>query len=170
MYPVEEILKRLMSMFMRNPKGWKIMVNVEETGFANIYILSPGGLWQIRVESLHIPKPLGLGVKVGSREEALKRIGGKPFYGFRPLDIKTLRKIIESIHEKKPIDSIIRNVLNKPVISLSLPIKHSALLEGPVIYLKEPLYISRRQKRLEEKLNKSLKNIMRKEGRYMGYV
>ncbi len=168
----EAILKKLTDLYNKSPIGWKIAINQDSSGFYNIYVLTPKGLYQIKLESLSIPAPLGLGTKIGGIKEARKVIGRRiPDYGFRTLSQKELKIIIEALAKNKP--SILGEVINRVLKAkpTKLPQKNfSALLEGPVIYLNKEVFVSRKQRELDEKLRRNLKKLMYKEGRYMGYV
>ncbi len=162
---LEQILTEMWSRYEENPVGWGITVRKAEGGYGDIFILSPDGrLWQIKIDSLYNPSPIGIGMEVGGAEESLKIMGkDTPLYGFRPVTGAQMRRLKENLQKRRPIDRTIRSILSKKPTILG-DIKDSGIMGGPIIYSSHKGYLSEKQMELDHNLRKSLDKLLQRRG------
>jgi hypothetical protein len=160
-----QILTEMWRRYEENPVGWGIALRKAEGGYGDIFILSPdGSLWQIKIDSLYNPRPIGLGMKVGGAEESREIIGeSTPPYGFRPVTGAQMRRLRENLQRRRPIDGTIRSILSrKPMIPGD--IRGSGIVSGPLIYSVHEGCLSDKQRELDLKLRKSLDKLLQRRG------
>ncbi|MFQ5711295.1 MAG: hypothetical protein ACE5GD_05890 [Candidatus Geothermarchaeales archaeon] len=169
--PIEEIMAEMMRLYNKDPLGWGISVRMGRKGYGDIFVLSPKGeLWQVKIDSVYKPKPLGLGVKVGGFEESRKVISAKiPPYGFRPISKGHLEELRKNILQRRPVDKTVRGILTEspaPIGELVSP----GIMQGPISFSSGERYLSERQRELDKKLEKSLDELLHRRGLGSMYV
>lgn len=163
--PIDEIMAEMMRQYDRNPLKWGISISRGRGGYGDIFILSPEGeLWQIKIDSVYKPQPLGMGMKVGGVEDSEKVISRKiPSYGFRPISRTHMNDLKEKILQDKPMDRTIREILSKKPAPLS-EIGGAGVIHGPITLSDHSGYLSGRQMELDLKLKKSLDRLLYERG------
>ncbi len=171
MMSLEEILKDLRKYYNKNPLNWRISVNKDSLNHGNILISNPDFelLWQIKLDSLYKPNPIGIGAKIKDFDFGNKNIDLKmPSFGYRPLLDEQLEQLQFKILEKKPLDNLIMDILNNDPIPVK-DAKNKGLLEGPITF-SPPGYISKRQKELDKKLKRDLNQLKYRQGLGLQYI
>ncbi|MFQ6137128.1 MAG: hypothetical protein ACE5PM_08115 [Candidatus Hydrothermarchaeales archaeon] len=170
MESAEELLEKLLQRYNKNPQGWNFLIGKgHEDRFFDILISHGRETWQIKLDTLYKPNPIGLGAKVGRIEGKILR-NPHPF-GFRPLSEDLvgdlLRSglssgIIEEILESKPV----------PIDKIKTP----AVAQGPIRYsglppsLRPLDFVSEEHKKLDLKLGEELDKLLRKSGYMTPYL
>ena len=146
-------------------------MNKDSLNDGNIFISNPNfkALWQIKLDSLYKPNPIGIGAKIkdfdfGNESNDLKM----PSFGYRPLLDEQLEKLQLNILERKPMDSLILDILKNDPVPLK-DVKRQGILEGPVTFT-TPGYISNKQRDLDMKLKRDLNKLKYRRGLGLQYI
>lgn len=164
----EEALTELLKRYDRNPKGWSFLVS-KGSSFWDILLIGPEESWQIKVDTIFKPKPLGVGVKLeGKLSPPLLKGALKSFpYGFRPLPPATLESLARKVEvgglrpedaAKELVDRLQRT---KPVPRAKIP-PRALTAVGPHLLLPKALPFSGKQKELDMKLEAELRRLLRR--------
>ncbi len=66
MEPAEITFENILKRYNKNPKGWNFSVGRgHDEKFFDILISHEKDVWQVKLDTLYRPNPLGVGVKVG---------------------------------------------------------------------------------------------------------
>jgi len=161
--PVDLLMRELSSKYNKNPKDWRILVSEPKGSHNDIFISTGEELWQVKVDSLYKSKPIGLGMKVGGKEEATRIIAGSvPSYGLRPLPDDMIRKFIDGTIGREDIVPLVDRVLKSEPRRIA-DIGSQAVLQGPVRY-GSPAELSTKQRDLNSRLNRSLDRLLFEKG------
>lgn len=166
--PYEEILKGVLEEYERSPRGWRILVTKAQGPGHDVYVLRPGGTMAVlKIESLSIPDPVGIGVETASVDRRLRGLaeGGSHPFGFRPVSQEQLGEMFRRTRSRVPSASkLIAEIMREepmPVRSVGTPV----VLEGPVVRLPStlpPSLVSPRQKELDVLLQHELEKMIRR--------
>lgn len=152
--------------YEKEPKGWKIAVGNDNKGYFDIFISNPEEVWQVKVDSIYKPKPVGLSMKVGGRTEARKIASDKePSFGFRPISDDIIENIIR--RKGEDLSPVLNEILKVEPRRLS-DIRSPVVASGPIHYGNK-LQISKKQKNLDLELRKNLKKLLFREGIELEY-
>jgi len=166
--PYEEILKGVLEEYERSPRGWRILVAKAQGPGHDVYVLRPEGTMAVlKMESLSIPDPVGIGVEAASVDGKLRGLaeGGSHPFGFRPVSPELLGRMLRagSSHPRSA-SQLIGEIMRQepmPIGSVGTPV----VLEGPVVRLPSTLprsLVSPRQKELDALLQHELERMVRK--------
>ena len=161
--PVDQLMRKLSMKYNKDPKDWQVLVSEPRGSHNDVFISTGKELWQVKVDSLYKSKPVGLGMKVGGREEATRMIGGEvPSYGLRPLPENLIRKFIDGAIGTEDIVPIVDRVLKSEPRRVA-DIDSPAVLQGPLRY-GSPAALSSHQGELNAKLKRSLDRLLFEKG------
>ncbi|MFQ5887532.1 MAG: hypothetical protein ACE5HY_02415, partial [Candidatus Hydrothermarchaeales archaeon] len=83
MESADKLLRRLLLSYNKDPRNWYFSVGKghDDTSF-DILISRSKEAWQVKLDTIFKPKPVGVGARIGGIEEVPRR----PYsFGFRPL-------------------------------------------------------------------------------------
>jgi hypothetical protein len=159
---VDSLMKEIWKKYNEDSMGWHVLVGRGSKGYCDVFITNPKELWQIKLESMYRPNPIGLGVKIKNSRESAELFRGIPNYGLRPLSKKTMAMMMSAIKRGAPPVSALREIMSikpKPHGEIASP----WILQGPVIHSAKPLeLISDKQRELDAKLSIELESLLRK--------
>lgn len=164
MEPAETMLERILKKYNKNPKGWNFSVGKgHEDKFFDILISSGKDAWQIKLDTLYKPNPLGVGVKVGRSSKIFDN--PHPF-GFRPIPEEFIPELSETGFSPDIIGEIMRK-RPQPIDQ----IKTSGVVQGPITFSRGPLdFISERHKKLDNKLRMEMDKLLDRSGVMSAYM
>lgn len=161
--PVDMLMRELSNKYNKDPKDWRILVGEPKGSHNDIFISTGEDLWQVKVDSLYKSKPIGLGMKIGGKEEAARIIDGDiPSYGLRPLPEEMIRKFIDGAIGEDDIVPIVDRLLKSEPRRVA-DIDSSAVIQGPIRY-GSPTELSSKQKDLNSRLKRSLDRLLFEKG------
>lgn len=161
---LEEIMIETQRTYDEDPRGWGISLGMGKDGYGNIFISGPKGLWQIKVDSIYKPKPIGVGARVGAVDEFKKLISTKiPSYGFRPINEDQMSRLREGMSRHRPLDEIVGEILSAKPSPLG-KLRGPGIVQGPIIHSNFHGYMSSKQKELDSKLKRNLDKLLFREG------
>jgi hypothetical protein len=154
-------LDELTKKYDRDPKGWRMAIGQDERGYFDIFLSNPTGVWQVKVDSIYKPLPIGLGTKIGGKMEA-KRIASEkaPSFGFRPVSQELIENIMH--YREKDMSPIMDEILKLEPRRLA-DIKSPVFASGPINYGRK-FQLSSKQTKLDFELRKNLRRLLYKEG------
>jgi len=166
--PYRDVLRRILAEYNKKPKGWHVLVAKARGMGHDVYVFRPEGtMAMLKLESLSVPNPVGVGVEVMEGEDMLRSIterGSHPF-GLRPVPFDDLAEILKgagtsgSASGKLFVDLMKREPM--PASSIKTPF----LLEGPVMRLRSTLHaplVSPGQRDLDAMLQSELEKLVRR--------
>ena len=169
----EETLREVRKKYDRKPEGWQTLVGRSPNGFYDILFSSPDAVWQLKLDTIYKPNPIGFGVKLEEDPSRVPVVGAPP-HGYRPIHIEGVMANIKRMMERKPqteetANEIMKNIaetLNMERIMESPPLPTGRIRTpiaaiGPYIHRPTIEPISSRQKELSMKLDEELKKLMR---------
>jgi hypothetical protein len=164
----DDLLKYLYMKYDKNPFGWKVSIG-NERGFGNIFVTNSKDVWQIKLDSIYKPKPIGMGTKIGNYEGNNNFFDNKvPYYGLRAIEEDKLRAISRAAENGQYLNQFIDELLKKrPMRAKEIS---SAALNGPIQFMQNGKYISERQREVDRKLKESLEKLLYREGYGSEYV
>ena len=143
--PVEEIIKEIKSRYDKDPNNWLILRGKDDNiSHIDTFIKQNETLWQMKSELKNPYQHIGVGARFGRKIDA---------------EIDNVMKTGKKI----PFGEIYPQPDKNFIIASGM----ESYSSKSVNTLKETLSSS--QKKLDEKLNKSLKNLLYREGFYNGY-
>lgn len=161
-----QTLDELTKKYDKDPKDWRMAVGTDERGYFDIFISNPIGVWQVKVDSIYKPKPIGLGMKIGGKMEAKRFASEKePSFGFRPISNTLIESIMHS--REHQMDSFVDEILKQQPRRLA-DIKSPVFASGPIRY-GDRFQLSDRQTQLDLDLRKNLKKLLFREGMELEY-
>jgi len=164
MEPAEIMLERLFKRYNKNPKGWNFSVGKgHEDKFFDILISHGKDVWQIKLDTLYKPNPLGVGVKVGRSG----KVFDNPYsFGFRPIPQKFIPKLLDTGFSSDITEEIMRK-RPQPIDQIKTP----GIVQGPITFSRSSLdFISERHEKLDNKLRVELDKLLGRSGVMSAYV
>jgi hypothetical protein len=159
---IDLLMKEIWKKYNEDSMGWHVLVGRGSKGYYDVFITNPKELWQIKLESMYRPNPIGVGVRIKNSTESAKLLRGIPDYGLRPLSKKTMAMMMSVIERGAPSVSALREIMSiepKPHGEIATP----WILQGPVIHSVKPLeLISDKQRALDTRLRVELDSLLRK--------
>jgi len=166
--PYEEVLRGILREYEERPKGWHILVAKAQGLGHDVYVFRPEGTMAVmKVESLSVSNPVGVGVENADSHRAIKYMaeqGSYPF-GIRPVPTRALNHIVRSAGMGQgPASEVIAELMKHepiPVRSANTPL----VLEGPVVRLLSTLptsFSSQSQRDLDQVLQLELEKLVRR--------
>jgi hypothetical protein len=169
----EEIMQEIMQEYDSNPKHWRVSIGrSRDEKYYDIFISRKNELWQIKVDTLFKPTPVGIGAKIEIELDEVELPSlSLPFsYGFRPIPRK-----FKSLRSSEELARIIEGILKSEPVP-TFEIGKSGFIQGPVaikgnLLSPQPLnYISEAQKTLDKKLTEELNSLLFKRYSNLGYL
>jgi hypothetical protein len=160
---LDAVMAEILKLYDKNPQGWKILVGRDDAGYGSILIQTPEGLWEIKVDSLWKPNPIGVGAKIDKVGELEQIVGESPHFGFRPVPKDYVKTLKEAIEDHRPVDDIIKSLLSQKPAAVN-KLRSTGVLSGPVIYRPEIPYISDKQLELDVLLRRNLNTMLNRNG------
>ena len=166
--PYEQVLRGILREYEGRPKGWHILVAKAQGMGHDVYVFRPEGTMAVlKIESLSVPNPVGVGVESTDSHEAIRGMaeqGSHPF-GFRPIPARVVDRIVRNASKgQSPTSELIADLMRHepiPVRSATTPL----VLEGPVVRLPSTLptsFSSQRQRDLDHALQWELEKLVRR--------
>ena len=164
----EDVLRGILNEYERSPRGWRVLVAKAQGPGHDVYVFRPQGtIAVLKMESLSIPNPVGVGVEMESVDQSLRGLaqsGPHPF-GFRPVSPDVLGRMLrgQSARTAQPSELIAEIMRQEPVpiSSVSTPV----VLEGPVVRFPSTLpssLVPPKQRELDAILRRELERLMRR--------
>ena len=164
--PAKRTFEELTRKYNKNPKGWMMAAGHDDRGYFDIFVSNPNEVWQVKVDSIYKPTPVGLGMKVGGKAEARKVLSDKePSFGFRPVSENLIESIVNNREED--MSSVLSQILKVEPMRLS-EIRSPVIAGGPIGH-GDKFRLSKKQAEMDLELRKNLKRLMFKEGIGLGY-
>jgi len=154
-----EILKEIIRKYDRRPEDWQVLIGRSQRGFYDIIFSNPEEVWQLKIDTIYKPNPIGFGAKLEIDPSAIK-VENFPSYGFRPISADLLEKM-ENITLSEEIPLIIADSIKKTPPTPIKKIKTSLAAVGPYIQKPSIEPLSQNQKELSRKLDIELEKLMR---------
>lgn len=159
---IDLLMREIWKKYNKDSTGWQVLVGRSSEGYYDVFITNPKELWQIKLETIYRPNPIGLGVRIKKTREGAKLLRGIPNYGLRPLSKKAMAVMMSAIKRGVPPGRVLREIMSvepKPYGEITTP----WVLQGPVIHSAKPLeLISDKQRELDAKLRMELESLLRK--------
>jgi hypothetical protein len=161
--PVDQLMRKLSSKYNKDPADWTVLIGEPKGTHNDIFISTGKELWQLKVDSLYRSRPIGLGMKVGGKEEASRVIKEEePSYGLRPLPENMIRKFIDGAIGYEDMVPIVDKVMKSRPRRVA-DIESSVVLQGPLQF-GGPVELSSKQRDLNLKLRHSLDRLLFEKG------
>jgi hypothetical protein len=166
--PYEQVLHGILHDYEGRPKGWHILVAKAQGLGHDVYVFRPEGTMAVlKVESLSVPNPVGVGIESADSHEAIRDMaeqGSHPF-GFRPIPARALDRIVRGASKgQNPTSGLIADLMRHEPIPLRSATTR-LVLEGPVVRLPSTLptsIVSQSQRDLDHALQWELEKLMRR--------
>jgi len=169
----EEILGEIRRKYDKRPEGWQVLVGRSPSGFYDMLFSSPDDVWQLKLDTIYRPNPIGFGVRLEEDPSKVPIIEAPP-HGYRPVHIDGMMAKIKHLMESNLQPEQIMNKIEENIAG-TLDIER--IMESPPLptdrvrtpitaigpYIQRPTIepISSRQKELSTKLDDELKRLMR---------
>ncbi|MEE8168409.1 MAG: hypothetical protein V3T58_06010 [Candidatus Hydrothermarchaeales archaeon] len=158
---IETLLREVQTRYDKDPKGWNFVVGPGEKYF-DIMISKGAKVWQLKLDTLYKPNPVGFGSLIDKREVPALDISG-PSFGYRPLSDEQIEALLTQSLDLEEIIEIEPMSLNK--------IKSPIVAQGPILHTSKPMnYVSEKQKALDLKLRRKIDDLLEKSGVTTSYV
>jgi hypothetical protein len=164
MEPADIMFERILKKYNKDPKSWNFSVGRgHEDKFFDILISHEKDVWQIKLDTLYKPNPLGVGVKVGRSGKAFDN----PYpFGFRPIPEGFIPELLDAGFSPGIIEEIMRE-RPKPIDKIKTP----GIVQGPITFSRGSLdFISERHRKLDNKLKMELDRLLGRSGVMSAYV
>jgi hypothetical protein len=163
MEEAKELFRKILLRYNKDPKGWDFLVGRSREGFFDFLISHDREVWQIKLDTLYKPEPLGVGAKVGRVE---KKIFDHPYsFGFRPISEEQIRELAEARVSTKIIKDILESK-PRPIDEIKTP----GMVQGPITFSGSPVdFISEKHRALDMKLRKDLEKLLTRSGIMTAY-
>ncbi|HYA21640.1 MAG TPA: hypothetical protein VEG31_00455 [Thermoproteota archaeon] len=166
--PYDQVLRAILREYEGRPKGWHILVAKAQGLGHDVYVFRPEGTMAVlKIESLSVPNPIGVGIESTDSHEAIRDMaerGSYPF-GFRPISPSVLDRIVRNASAgQSPTSELLGDLMRQepiPVRSATTPL----VLEGPVVRFPSTLptsYSTQSQRDLDIALRWELEKLVRR--------
>ncbi|MEM2933586.1 MAG: hypothetical protein QXL78_01525 [Methanocellales archaeon] len=166
----EEIMQEIMQEYDSDPRHWSVSIGrSRDERYYDILIARGNELWQIKVDTLFKPSPIGIGAKIEIGQKKIET-SSLPSYGFR-----SIPREFKELASSEDLASIIEKILKSEPVPTSKIGKYG-FVQGPVaikgsLLSPQPLsYISEQQKTLDRKLAQELSSLLFKRYSGLGYL
>ncbi|MFQ6011802.1 MAG: hypothetical protein ACE5KG_06490, partial [Nitrososphaerales archaeon] len=105
-----EVRKKALSAYNRSPKGWKVTVTRDSSGFYNTIIVNEKNIWLMKEEIINPFKTEGYGIVETLDKEPELGASGSSF-GFRPLKPDSLKLAQNELDLRRRSDRLLRETL-----------------------------------------------------------
>lgn len=163
MEPSDVMLERILKRYNKDPKGWNFSVGRgHENKFFDILISHGKDVWQMKLDTLYKPNPLGVGIKIGRSG----KLSDSPYsFGFRPLPEELILELSERGLSPDIIEEIMREK-PRPINQIETP----GIVQGPITFSSSLDFISDRHRNLDSKLKIELDRLLGKSGVMSAYM
>ncbi|MEM3404575.1 MAG: hypothetical protein QXJ17_08575 [Nitrososphaeria archaeon] len=161
---IEDIIRKVYERYNKNPQGWRVVIGNDDKGYPTILFYSPEEVWELKLDSFYKPNPIVVASSQPTSKETEDSTLESPGYGFRPVDDRKARAIIESLKKKSLPSELVKNVLKKEPISLEEIRDERMVLHGPIIHAPKLPIISEQQVDLDIKLRTELQKLLMNRG------
>ncbi|MEE8403678.1 MAG: hypothetical protein V3R93_07995 [Candidatus Hydrothermarchaeaceae archaeon] len=163
MESAEIMFEKIFKRYNKNPKGWKFSIGTGyEDKFFDILVSNDTDVWQIKLDTLYRPNPLGVGVRVGRSRKAFD---SSHSFGFRPITEEFIPGILETGFSPEVIEEIMRK-RPQPLDRIQTP----GIVQGPINFSDSLDFISERHKKLDNKLRTELDRLLGRSGVMSAYA
>lgn len=159
--------KYLLEKYSKNPKGWNFTIApAAKDNFYDALITGPEENWQLKIDSIFKPLPTVLGAKVESLTKSSQTPPELfPSYGYRKLDPEIVLKILKEQNPEEPLESLDRFIGS---LEPTVPVSGASYAQGPFVFTNKKFHgLSDNQKKLDDRLSSSLRNLLRE--KYLSY-
>lgn len=162
--------KYLLEKYSKNPKGWNFTIApAAKDNFFDAMVTGPEENWQLKIDSIFKPLPTVLGAKVESLATKSQALPGLfPSYGYRKLEPEIVLKVLKEQEDRDPDEPL--ESLDRLIRSLepTAPVPGASYAQGPFVFTNKTFHdLSENQKKLDERLSSSLRNLLRE--KYLSY-
>lgn len=144
----DEIIKEISERYNRRPVGWHVASDPR----GNAVVAGPDVGYRLKFMMISPTESIGYGARFDSSEVLGLIDSGWPF-GFRPVAIETMRKILVSSSDEAKAE-LIRRILGSDPVPLEIDrFKGTGVLGGPFLQHPDLRLVSVRQRELDAKLS-----------------
>ena len=160
-----DMVKEIIREYDKKPENWQVLVGRSPRGFYDIIFSNPEVVWQLKLDTIYKPNPMGFGVKLDVDPSKIQ-IESFPPYGFRPISPQIIDMIKRQVSTREIAAVLMKSIADSPPVSTD-KIKSPIAAVGP--YIQRPTLepVSQKQKELSIKIDKELEKLMRE--RYPWY-
>lgn len=153
----EEIKKEIIQKYDKQPEGWYAFVGRDSENYLQSLFIKNDKLWIIKEFPVNPYKTIGVGVKRISEKEEVKKFKNKLEFGLRPIITEQIECLLRGDY------SVITEILKNQPLSSEKCHSFPAILGGPFSMFSEREFISKKQKKLDMKLRKKLRELIYRE-------
>ena len=158
--PIDTLSNKIIKQYNKQPIGWTILRDFKGT----LLIIGPKEGYILKLVTINPQEYTGVGMKIKSQKHIQKLVKGAPHYGFRPLQNKQTKELLNSFQIPEIQNKIISEVLQKqPLSTWEIENKKpSLILNGPIITHPDLSLISKNQRKLDQKLRIDAEKLFKK--------
>jgi hypothetical protein len=158
----KETMKEILKKYDKKPEKWQVLIGRSPKGFWDLLFSNPEEVWQLKLDTIYKPNPMGFGVKLEIDPSKIQTTESFPSYGFRPISSKKIMNLMKNMMDK-PADmatAIMKSIKETPPMPTK-KIKSHITAVGPYIQQPSLELVSPQQKELSMKLDRELEKLMR---------
>jgi len=154
-----EVRKKALSAYNQSPKGWKVTVTRDSSGFYNTIIVNRKNIWLIKEEVINPFRTAGYGI-VDTLDEEPQFNSPDSSFGFRPLKADSLELAQNEEDLRRRSDLLLKETLTRDPVSLDR-ITTPLTIQGPMLYSdKRDVIFSPQHRELDFKLKVELEKLI----------
>jgi hypothetical protein len=158
-----KVRREIARLYDKDPQDWNVLVGKDVAGFFDVLISHGKDAWQVKEYQVNPYKFVGLGSRIPSLPCNPLASGEYPF-GLRPIGLDDIKELSSAMDEPKAMSELASKLLGEKPVSSSEAMESPAILQGPVVHSNKPLdSLSSAQERLDERLRRELRRIIRKD-------
>ena len=70
--PIDLLMKEIWKKYNEDSMGWHVLVGRSSKGYYDVFVTNPKELWQIKLETIYRPNPIGLGARIWKNQRKRK--------------------------------------------------------------------------------------------------
>jgi len=157
----EALYRALMRQYSKKPTGWSFAVAPAAShGFFDAFVGSPGGSWQLKLDTIFKPSPIVMGARIEDLVPSPASISALPF-GFRTVTPEKAMQLQAGSSDAKNLLAFLAST--RPVA----PRAGGSYVEGPYLFADRAMKLTEPQEKLDEKLSSQVLSLVRR--RYPSY-
>jgi hypothetical protein len=161
-----KIRREIARLYDKDPQGWNVLVGKDMAGFFDVLISHGNEAWQVKEYQVNPYKFVGLGSRMPNLPSN-PLASNEHQFGLRPIGLDSIKELSSVIDEPKALGELASKLLGEKPVSSSEAMESPAILQGPIVQSNKPLdSLSTAQERLDEKLRRELRRIIRKDFRH----
>jgi hypothetical protein len=161
-----KIRREIARLYDKDPQGWNVLVGKDPAGFFDALISHGRETWQVKEYQVNPYKFVGLGSRIPNLPSNPLDSNEHQF-GLRPIGLDSIKELSSVIDEPKALSELASKLLGEKPVSSSEAMESPAILQGPIVQSNKPLdSLSTAQGKLDEKLRRELRRIIRKDFRH----